>query len=211
MAKKNIEDVYNNLYKMGECIDQLIELANTLVADVAGYGGDLKRVITEQMAKYFIPTIQALKEDENTPGCVKAQITYLDSIPLWQTRVEADPAADYQPDPETAPAGNVNMPASSTVGQEEELPRNVSYQNPEGLQESFERYRVVRIGQPSELGAEVGNVEPTTIFEYDTEEEANEHCAILNDMISNAEKEALGTTYEVVKMEYEDGIMKPDV
>ena len=213
MPKRNIEDVYNILYDMMESADKLIDQANNLTTAVAGYGGDLKRVITEQMGKYFIPTLQKLKDDENTPGCIKAQLTYLDSIPLWQTRVEADPAADYQPDLERLPTPEVSMPASSSIDNTQNIPQNTSYQNPNGVQQPYQeskeeepsKYRVVRLSNYLSSLGDLANLSPSTVGEYDCKEEAERHCKALNDSITEEEKDLLGTKYEIKELKFKDG------
>lgn len=216
MPKRNIEDVYDILYSMLETADKLIEQANNLTTSVTAYGGDLKRVIQEQMGKYFIPAMRKLKDDENTPGCIKAQITYLDSIPLWQTRVEADPAADYQPNPAELPTPEISMPASSTIDQTQEIPRGTSYQNPQGIQEAkekkekreYSKYRIYRKSKSlSSLGKE-GKIEPTAVAEYNSKREAECHCRGLNDSITPEEKSMLGTEYFVKEEKFEDNLIK---
>lgn len=205
MPRKNIDDIYQLIYDMLEDLESLETKANDLITAVSSYGGDIRRVIQEQMSKYFIPYISKIKSDESVPGCIKSLITFLDSIELWQTRIEPS-QADYQPDPEVMQNADPDLPASTSVDQTQNIPQNASYQT--GMNESYEKYRVVRKTGGSELGGEVANLEDSTIGEYNTEEEASQHCQILNDMVSPEEKSVLGTEYEVKKVVFEDGEVK---
>ena len=213
MPRRNIEDVYKTLYDMMEESDKLIGLANELITDIASYGGELKRVLSEQMGKYFIPAIQKLKDDANTPGCIKAQIDFLDSLPLGETRVEDNPAANYAPNPDNLNQANINLPASSSVDQTQDIPRNASYQNPQGMQESKEKreyikYRIYRKSKAqSSLGKE-GKVEPQAVAEYNSKREADAHCKSLNDSVTPEEKSLLGTEYVVKEEKFVDNLIK---
>lgn len=206
MAKRNIEDVYKIMYDMMETSQSLISSANDLVQAISGFGGEIKRVLGEQMAKYFIPAITKLREDTNTPGCIKGCIDFLDSVPLAQTRLEPDPAADYQPDEETLTKPDLNLPASASVDNTADIPQNASYQT--SIHEALEKFRVIRKSKPSELGEDVAQTEDTIIGEYNTKEEADQHCKVLNDMVSPEEREYLGTEYEVKEVVFEDGEIK---
>lgn len=214
MPRKNIEDVYDNIYDMLDLLEKLSTKATDLVALAGNYSGDIKRVLTEQMQVYFIPTIQKLKDDENTPGCLKAQLTFLDSISLGQMRL--DPSeSDYSPDPEVVNTTNPEtLPASSTVDQTSEIPQNASYNNPQGiqtqvqestLQEKHTTYCIKRKGiENSALGDDVGNIEPHIVNEYRTRAEADLACDKLNKGVLPGEKEILGTEYFVDEIEFGD-------
>lgn len=226
MPKRNIDDIYNILDDMMEGADKLINLASDLVTSVSGYGGELKRVLEEQMGKYFIPAMQKLRDDKDTPGCIAAQLDFLNSIPLWQTRIDTDPTEDYKVEPENMPQPNLDMPASSSVDPTQNLPYGASYQQLQGidnnqqasqsvnpnyhesknnkknrLSEAYDKWMVYRVGKPSALGEDVANIDDdvNTIGEYDSEEEAEFHCKKLNDMISPEEKDLLKTEYKVKK------------
>lgn len=216
MPRKNIEDVYDNIYDMLDLMEKLSTKATDLVALAGNYSGDIKRVLTEQMQVYFIPTIQKLKDDENTPGCLKAQLTFLDSISLGQMRL--DPSeSDYSPDPEVVNSTNPEtLPASSSVDQTSEIPQNASYNNPQGiqaqtqvqestLQEKHTTYCIKRKGiENSALGDDVGNITPHIVSEYRTRAEADLACDKLNKGVLPGEKEILGTEYFVDEIEFGD-------
>ena len=216
MPRKNIEDVYDNIYDMLDLMEKLSTKAADLVALAGNYSGDIKRVLTEQMQAYFIPTIQKLKDDENTPGCLKAQLTFLDSISLGQMRL--DPSeSDYSPDPEVVNSTNPEtLPASSTIDQTSEIPQNASYNNPQGTQaqtqvqesvlnEKHTTYCIKRKGiENSALGDDVGNITPHIVSEYRTRAEADIACDKLNKGVLPGEKEILGTEYFVDEIEFGD-------
>ena len=204
MPKRNIEDIYKLLGDMSGELESLITNANELVASVNLYGGEIKRIIVEQMTKYFIPTVTNLKQSTETPGSIIGISNFLDSVPLSFTR-EAPINDVVQP--------NLSMPASSTIDQTQEIPRGASYQNPQGIQEAkekreYSKYRIYRKSKSlSSLGKE-GKIEPTAVAEYNSKREAECHCKGLNDSITPEEKSMLGTEYFVKEEKFEDNLIK---
>ena len=127
MAKKSIESLYDVLFNMRKIMEDLVQNATGLVNDVNDYGGELNRVVKEQMQKYYIPAIQNLTKDENTPGSIIGIIRFMDSLPLAMTRVE--PQVE-QVAPVEQPNANIDMPVQSSATPEEAIPLNTSYENP---------------------------------------------------------------------------------
>lgn len=214
MPKRNIEDIYKLLGDMSGELESLITNANELVASVNLYGGEIKRIIVEQMTKYFIPTITNLKQSTETPGSIIGISNFLDSVPLSFTR-EAPNAMEELPIND-AVQPNLSMPASSTIDQTQEIPRGASYQNPQGIQEAkekkekreYSKYRIYRKSKSlSSLGKE-GKIEPTAVAEYNSKREAECHCRGLNDSIIPEEKSMLGTEYFVKEEKFEDNLIK---
>lgn len=211
MPKRNIEDIYKLLGDMSGELESLITNANELVASVNLYGGEIKRIIVEQMTKYFIPTITNLKQSTETPGSIIGISNFLDSVPLSFTR-EAPNAMEELPIND-AVQPNLSMPASSTIDQTQEIPRGASYQNPQGIQEAkekreYSKYRIYRKSKSlSSLGKE-GKIEPTAVAEYNSKREAECHCRGLNDSITPEEKSMLGTEYFVKEEKFEDNLIK---
>ena len=78
MAKKSIESLYDVLFNMRKLMEDLVQNATGLVNDVNDYGGELNRVVKEQMQKYYIPAIQNLTKDENTPGSIIGIIRFME-------------------------------------------------------------------------------------------------------------------------------------
>ena len=216
MPKKNIENVYDILQKMVESLTKLEDLSQELVQEANLFSGEIDRIISEQITAYFAPTVQKLKDDENTPGSIRGLINFLDSIPLAATRV--DPTIDdYMPPSEEATQIDPStLPASSTVDQTSEIPQNASYNNPQGiqaqtqvqestLQEKHTTYCIKRKGiENSALGDDVGNITPHIVSEYRTRAEADIACDKLNKGVLPGEKEILGTEYFVDEIEFGD-------
>lgn len=214
MPRKNIEDVYDILGKIAENLSKLEDLSQELVQQASLFSGEIDRIVTEQITAYFAPTIQKLKDDENTPGSIRGLINFLDSIPLAATRMEPT-IDDYMPPEEEATQIDPStLPASSTVDQTSEIPQNASYNNPQGiqtqvqestLQEKHTTYCIKRKGiENSALGDDVGNIEPHIVNEYRTKVEADLACDKLNKGVLPGEKEILGTEYFVDEIEFGD-------
>lgn len=123
MARKSIETLYDTLFNMRAAMEDICQDATSLVNDVAEYGGELNRVLREQMNKYFIPSITNLIKDEKTPGSIIGLIRFMDSLPLAMTRVNAtvDSVEPIVPD-----NANIQAPAQKTV---DDVPRNASFSN----------------------------------------------------------------------------------
>lgn len=208
MAKKSIESLYDVLFNMRKLMEDLVQNASGLVNDVNDYGGELNRVIKEQMQKYYIPSIQKLVRDENTPGSIIGIIRFMDSLPLAMTRVE--PQVE-QLAPIAQPNANINSPAEAPV--DDNIPPNTSYNNPVPgaspespaepiIRESITKYSVLRkSNKESSLGEELSNLEDQEVCEFNTIEEAEERCDLLNKCVLPEEKDLFGTEYVVEKKE----------
>lgn len=97
MANKSIEDLYSSLFAIQESIQDATQLAAE-AANLAGmFGGEISRVVTEQLNKYFIPAVSKYAEDGSTPGAIAPIITFLDSVPLAMTREEVQPDSKTPP------------------------------------------------------------------------------------------------------------------
>lgn len=119
--KESVEKIYNIIFDMRDKLLELNSKAGELVNSVAGYGGIISSIITDQINKYFITDITHLIDDKETPGSIIGLINFLDSVPLAMTREEPKPE-EIAPDSSNIEA-NLNTPPSS------ELPRNDSYTN----------------------------------------------------------------------------------
>lgn len=94
MANRSIEDLYSALFAIQEAVQDATQLASE-ASNIAGlFGGEISRVVTEQLNNYFIPTVAKYAEDPNTPGSIAPLITFLDSVPLAMTREEPNPAVN---------------------------------------------------------------------------------------------------------------------
>ena len=218
MAKKSIESLYDVLFNMRKLMEDLVQNATGLVNDVNDYGGELNRVVKEQMQKYYIPAIQNLTKDENTPGSIIGIIRFMDSLPLAMTRVE--PQVE-QVAPVEQPNANIDMPVQSSAAPEEAIPLNTSYENPmpgatpeapatpveqpmaeSKMKESITKYSILRkSNKESSLGEDIANLEDKEVCLFDTEEEAQARCDLLNKGVLPEEKDLFGTEYVVEKKE----------
>ena len=149
-AKSSAEKLYNTLFKMGEQMQEIANLAQELASDASEYGGEISRVLREQCINYLIPALKGLVSDPNQPGAIEPIIEFLDSCPLAFIREE--PEAPQGPDP-VAPNGAIlATPMGSKVG-DEDIPQNTSFHTmedegpqvsavpniPEGMIRGFEK------------------------------------------------------------------------
>lgn len=225
MAKQSIESMYDLMFNMRTKMEDLLQDAQELTASAKTYGGEISRVIVEQMSKYYAPVLKKLIDDENTPGSMIGVIRFLDSVPLSYTRIE--PSMDDIVAPENPEEPDFRNPAGMT--EVDALPNRASFANPEGvvdevdetqptvnpmpeslkilksrLKEEKEKsegvkvYSVVRSStMGSHLGEEVAPLEDQIVSDYNTEEEAEEKASKLNDSLAPSEKELFGTEYKV--------------
>lgn len=128
---KNVESLYNLLSKMSEKLTDVVTDATELNQQAAQYGGEIARIISEQMNQYFIPSITKMVNDLETPGDLAGVVKFLDSCPLALIREEPAPLTEVPEDivPKPAPAldnpvGTSQKPVENPVT---ELPHNVSY------------------------------------------------------------------------------------
>lgn len=140
---KNIEKLYSDLFKLRDGLSDIIEEAKDIASDSREYPGLIGNVLSEQIQKYFIPSITALQEDTTKPGSLAGVIKFLDAVPLAYTRDKeitspTDPIIPEHANIE-APSGssimNSNAPTAEQAEEPEsidELPLNASYAKPEG-------------------------------------------------------------------------------
>jgi hypothetical protein len=91
MAKlPDITTLYDNILDLKQTIDDAIQLAEEIKNTADLYGGEIQRVISTQLIKYFTPPLKKFSEDPNTPGAIPPLITFLDSLPLKMVRPKAE-------------------------------------------------------------------------------------------------------------------------
>lgn len=111
VAKVPVEKLFSGLEKIKAELENIIKQADSFIDDASAYGGEISRVSSEQMNKYFIPYIRKIIEDENTPGAIIPLVHFLDSVPLAATREE--------PVPEVPPVENPEAGTQIPVGTKE--------------------------------------------------------------------------------------------
>lgn len=129
MASKNIETLYNELFSMRATMEDLLTSAQNVINASNQFGGEIQRVLGEQMAKYFIPSLNNLIKDSNTPGSIQGIITFIDSCPLAYTRVEPT-AEPTSPMVTKSSIENIVEPVGSADSDIADLPQGASYANP---------------------------------------------------------------------------------
>lgn len=221
MASKNIESLYSSLFSMRSDLEDMIQTAQGVINIANAFGGEINRVVGEQMKKYFIPTIQKMIDDTTVPGSLKGVITFLDSVPLAMTRIEpqADSVTPAVPDVDlSTPTGSNALP-DSKLPLDGEPPYKASYSNPQGEQynserpqmaarrESLkrnkytERYQVLRCSNKESSLGDVSKLKDEVVGEFDCKDDAECKAKELNKTVKQYEKEIFGTEYKVVEKE----------
>ena len=151
---RSIENIFTSLSSINDSLTKVIDQAKKMSADSSVFDGEIARVLGEQLNNYFIPTITKLRDDENTPGSMIGLSQFLDSIPLAMARQgfssseynlpevdEAEASAGIETPEGSAPVsledqGSVDEaePVGAVHNEVDELPRGISYANPEGEQ-----------------------------------------------------------------------------
>ena len=143
--------MYNLLKDMQNLMERLIESAQNLAEIASEFGGEINKVLLEQITSYYIPEIRGLIDDPKKPGSLIGISKFLDSLPLAMARSKRDyteDIADVVRDTSTvldASAENVETPVGSDkvkaeehtehavaepVLSEEDIPMNTSYNKP---------------------------------------------------------------------------------
>ncbi len=156
---RSIENIFTSLSSINDSLTKVIDQAKKMSADSSVFDGEIARVLGEQLNNYFIPTITKLRDDENTPGSMIGLSQFLDSIPLAMARQgfssseynlpevdEAEASAGIETPEGSAPVSLEDQgldgeaePAGAVHNEVDELPRGISYANPEGEQSEAEQ------------------------------------------------------------------------
>lgn len=157
---RSIENIFTSLSSINDSLTKVIDQAKKMSADSSVFDGEIARVLGEQLNNYFIPTITKLRDDENTPGSMIGLSQFLDSIPLAMARQgfssseynlpevdEAEVSAGIDTPEGSAPltqedlygAADEAESAGAVHNEVDELPRGISYANPEGEQPEAEQ------------------------------------------------------------------------
>ena len=136
MAAKDPNRLFDLLDAMKESMESLIEDAQTLVQESASFTGEISKVMKQQLVNYFIPGMQKMITDPNTPGSIFGLQRFLGSVPLAMTR--------EKPEGEDPLEGIAPQDVKLVVPAEEEsvnpvdnLPKGASYRKgTEGMPES---------------------------------------------------------------------------
>ena len=150
---RSIENIFTSLSSINDSLTKVIDQAKKMSADSSVFDGEIARVLGEQLNNYFIPAVVKLRDDENTPGSIIGLTQFLDSIPLAMARQgfssseynlpevdEAEASTGIETPEGSAPltqedlydAADETKLAGAVHNEVDELPRGVSYANPEG-------------------------------------------------------------------------------
>ena len=150
---RSIENIFTSLSSINDSLTKVIDQAKKMSADSSVFDGEISRVLGEQLNNYFIPAVTKLRDDENTPGSMIGLTQFLDSIPLAMARQgfssseynlpevnETEVSAGIETPEGSAPLTQVDLsdaadetePVGAVHTEVDELPRGISYANPEG-------------------------------------------------------------------------------
>ena len=156
---RSIENIFTSLSSINDSLTKVIDQAKKMSADSSVFDGEIARVLGEQLNNYFIPAITKLRDDESTPGSMIGLTQFLDSIPLAMARQgfssseynlpevdEAEASASIETPEGSAPVSLEDQgldgetePTGVVHNEVDELPRGISYANPEGEQPKAEQ------------------------------------------------------------------------
>lgn len=214
--KKSIEELYKALFSIRESLQESISMAQEAVNISQQFGGEIPRVVTDQLNSYFIPIISKFIDDEDTPGAMTPLVVFLDSVPLAMTREEPTPG-EITPSPivttdnltQPPVAGEdavVDNPAEGSYAaqvQEEVLLKNKLKEEAQEKTSDKEvlptegLYFVKRKSNGASTLGEIGNIEDQIVSTFDSKAEAEPYTDYLNTTVPAAEKELFGTEYYV--------------
>lgn len=129
---EGIKDLQDNLEAIKNLVGEVGSKIKGILIDTDEFGGVINRVFKEQLANYFLPSVQKIAEpiddlisNTDVPGSLKGLTIFLDSIPLAMVRQE--PTVSELAEPIVPKDTKLSEPKGSEI---EELPSNASYQHP---------------------------------------------------------------------------------
>jgi hypothetical protein len=124
VAKPNIDRLYTQLFSIKEMLSEVINTAQEAANDAGNFGGDISKVIPNQLRTQFVVGIQNFISQQGNPIAVDSMIQYLDSLPLSKVRVPRGEEAMAAAEPQmgmgvpAAPSGamaGATMPMGSAI------------------------------------------------------------------------------------------------
>lgn len=93
-----IDKLYEKLFTLKEMLLEVVTTANEVAADASTFGGEIARVIPNQMRVQLIPSVQQYIDSPQNPIAVDSVIRFLDSLPLSKVRAgRAESEASLEP------------------------------------------------------------------------------------------------------------------
>lgn len=100
VKKPNIDSLYTALFSIKEMLSEVISTAQEAANDAGNFGGDISRVIPNQLRTQFVVGIQNFISQQGNPIAIDSMIQYLDSLPLSKVRVPRGEEAMASTEPE---------------------------------------------------------------------------------------------------------------
>ena len=147
-TKPNIDKLYEKLFSIKEMLTEVIQTANEAANDANSFGGEIARVIPNQLRTMLVPALQQYIDSPSNPVAMDSVVRFLDSLPLSKVRVGrqddavpggadagAMPGAPMSPDAVGAAAA-AGMPPPAPTGAMTGLEAGAAELPEEGMYES---------------------------------------------------------------------------
>lgn len=165
--KKSIEELYKAIFTIRESLQEAVSLAQEAVNIAQQFGGEIPRVITDQLNTYFIPTVAKYIDDESTPGAMTPLVVFLDSVPLAMTREEPEIEEITPTTPESASAAIASPPTETDVTNEPAEGSYAAQAKKESIEEKKSRKKESLFDDPNEVEFEPAMVDENEVYEDD--------------------------------------------
>jgi hypothetical protein len=86
-TKPNIDRLYEKLFSIKEMLTEVIQTANEAANDANAFGGEIARVIPNQLRTLLVPALQQYIDSPQNPVAMDSIVRFLDSLPLSKVRV----------------------------------------------------------------------------------------------------------------------------
>jgi len=86
-TKPNIDRLYEKLFSIKEMLIEVIQTANETANDANSFGGEIARVIPNQLRTILVPTLQQYIDSPSNPVAIDSIVRFLDSLPLSKVRI----------------------------------------------------------------------------------------------------------------------------
>lgn len=147
-AKPNIDRLYEKLFSMKEMLGEVINTAQEAANDAGNFGGDISKVVPNQLRTQFVVMVQNLISQQGNPVCLDSMIQYLDSLPLSKVRVPRGEEAMMNQEPQMGTAPVAPMGSNAMTGVTPNVGSAIPPEMGAGMAESLESAILRAKGQP---------------------------------------------------------------